>query len=84
LHEISGVPSGNFSNEAERLAGSALAQVNFSNIDSMIRSGLHNSIDDLQKKLMEVGQSIFETYVLLPFEIKSTSPLPLLQMQQQQ
>ena len=84
LHEISGVPSGNFSNEAERLTGSALAQVNFSNIDSMIRSGLHNSIDDLQKKLMEVGQSIFETYVLLPFEIKSTSPLPLLQMQQQQ
>jgi hypothetical protein len=33
---------------------------------------------------MEVGQSIFETYVLLPFEIKSASTLPLLQMQQQQ
>ena len=84
LHEISGVPSGNFSNEAERLAGSALAQVNFSNIDSMIRNGLHSSIDELQKKLTEVGQSIFETYVLLPFEIKRATPFHLLQAQMQQ
>lgn len=84
LHKISGVPSGNFSNEAERLAGSALAQVNFSNIDSMIRNGLHSSIDDLQKKLTEVGQSIFETYVLLPFEIKRSTPFHLLQAQMQQ
>ena len=84
LHEISGVPSGNFSNEAERLAGSALAQVNFSNIDSMIRNGLHSSIDELQKKLTEVGQSIFETYVLLPFEIKRATPFHLMQAQMQQ
>ena len=34
FHEISGVPSGNFSNEAERLTGSALAQLNFSGIES--------------------------------------------------
>ena len=84
LHEISGVPSGSFSNEAERLAGSALAQVNFSNIDSMMNRGLHNSIDELQKKLVEVGQSVFETYVLLPFEIKSATSLPALQSQMQQ
>ena len=84
LHELSGVPSGNFSNEAERLAGSALAQVNFSNIDSMIRNGLHSSIDELQKKLTEVGQSIFETYVLLPFEIKRATPFHLMQAQMQQ
>ena len=45
--------------------------------------GLHNSIDELQKKLVEVGQSVFETHVLLPFEIKSTS-LPALQSQMQQ
>ena len=70
LHEISGIPSGNFSNEAERLSGSALAQLNFSDIDSLLLEGLHESIDQLQRKLIEVGQSIFETYVLLPFEIK--------------
>ena len=84
LHEFSGVPAGSFSNEAERLAGSALAQVNFSDIESIMDKGLHESIDDLQKKLIDVGQSIFETYVLLPFEIKSASPLPYLQTQMQQ
>ena len=66
------------------MAGSALAQVNFSNIDSMMNRGLHNSIDELQKKLVEVGQSVFETHVLLPFEIKSTASLPALQSQMQQ
>ncbi|MEC7800793.1 MAG: alpha-E domain-containing protein [Verrucomicrobiota bacterium] len=85
LHEISGIPSGNFSNEAERLSGSALAQLNFSDIDSLLLEGLHESIDQLQRKLIEVGQSIFETYVLLPFEIKNAS-MPIIsqrQMQQQ-
>ena len=85
LHEISGIPSGNFSNEAERLSGSALAQLNFSDIDSLLLEGLHESIDQLQRKLIEVGQSIFETYVLLPFEIKNAA-MPIIsqrQMQQQ-
>ena len=84
LHDISGVPAGNFSNEAERLAGSALAQLNFSGIDAMLETGLHDSIDQLQKKLIEVGQSIFETYVLLPFEIKNASVPPIVQSQMQQ
>ena len=84
LHDISGVPAGNFSNEAERLTGSVLAQLNFSGIDAMLEIGLHESIDDLQKKLIEVGQSIFETYVLLPFEIKNASVPPVVQSQMQQ
>ncbi|MBO26370.1 MAG: hypothetical protein CMI33_07225 [Opitutales bacterium] len=84
LHDISGVPAGNFSNEAERLTGSVLAQLNFSGIDAMLETGLHESIDDLQKKLIEIGQSIFETYVLLPFEIKNASVPPVVQSQMQQ
>ena len=84
LHEISGVPSGNFSNEAERLTGSALAQLNFSGIESLLADGLHESIDHLQRKLIEVGQSIFETYVLLPFEIKNADVAPMVQRQMQQ
>ena len=84
LHEISGVPSGNFSNEAERLTGSALAQLNFSGIDNLLEDGLHQSIDQLQRRLIEVGQSIFETYVLLPFEIKNASVAPTVQRQMQQ
>lgn len=73
LHEISGVPRGNFSNEAERLIGSVLAMVNFTDIDTLMNGGLHQSIDDLQNKLIDVGQRIFEAYVLLPFENENLS-----------
>lgn len=84
LHEISGVPSGNFSNEAERLIGSTLATVNFTDIATLMDKGLHQSIDELQTKLIEVGQRIFETYVLLPFEIESVSQKMAEQTQAQQ
>ena len=51
----------------------SLAMVNFTDINAVLSIGLHQTIDDLQKKLMKVGQCIFETYVLLPFEIKSVN-----------
>ena len=50
----------------------------------MLADGLHESIDQLQRKLIEVGQSIFETYVLLPFEIKNAGVAPMVQRQMQQ
>jgi uncharacterized alpha-E superfamily protein len=84
LHEISGVPSGNFSNEAERLAGSALAKVNFTNINAMLEVGLHRSIDELQCLLIELGQRIFESYVMLPFTTESMSVKAAAQAQVQQ
>ena len=84
LHEISGVPSGNFSNEAERLAGSALAKVNFTNINTMLEVGLHPSIDELQCLLIELGQRIFESYVMLPFTTESMSVKAAAQAQVQQ
>ncbi len=73
LHAISGVPIGAYSNEAERLTGSALAQLNFSSVDSVWRTGLHDYIDDLQRQFNEIGQRVFETYVLLPSEISNVS-----------
>ena len=56
----------------------------FSGIESLLADGLHESIDQLQRKLIEVGQSIFETYVLLPFEIKNAGVAPMVQRQMQQ
>ena len=82
LHELSGVPSGNFSNEAERLAGSALATVNFTNIDAVLNRGLHLSLDELQLSLMDVGQKIFETYVMSPLEFENVNNEQSIQAQQ--
>ena len=70
------MPPGNYSNE-ERLTGSALAQLNFSGIESLLSDGLHESIDQLQRKLIDVGQK----YFLKPmsyYHLKLKTP-PLLQ-----
>ncbi|MCB1232020.1 MAG: alpha-E domain-containing protein [Verrucomicrobiae bacterium] len=84
LHAISGTPAGAFSNEAERITGSILAQLNFSSIDNVWSVGLHRYIDELQKQLNLIGQEVFETYVLLPSEIKNLPRLESWQMQWQQ
>jgi uncharacterized alpha-E superfamily protein len=84
LHRISGFPGGTYSNEAERLTGSNLARLNFSDIHSVGRDGLHDFIDNLQQHFNDIGQSFFETYVLLPSEIQNLSGQGMAQWQWQQ
>ena len=87
LHSISGVPAGTFSNEAEKLTGSTLAMVNFTDWSQVRTKGLHETLDEIQSTLIEIGQYVFETYVLLPSEIKSLgerSSAQFIQAQQQQ
>jgi len=73
LHTLSGTPMGTYSNEAERLTGSLLAQLNFNRVENVIRTGPQNFVDDLQRQFNEIGQQVFETFVLLPLEIRKES-----------
>lgn len=84
LHAISGTTAGTFTNEAERLTGSALAQLNFSSISNVLQVGYHNYIDSLQKQFNDIGQQVFETYILLPLEIRSLSQSNQMHWQYQQ
>jgi uncharacterized alpha-E superfamily protein len=89
LHAISCTASGSFSNEAERLAGSTLAQLNFSSIENVTERSYHTYLDALQQQINHVGRQIFETYILLPQEIDklpqySNSEWQWQQQQQQQ
>jgi uncharacterized alpha-E superfamily protein len=89
LHAISGVHSGAFSNEAERLTGSTLAQLNFSSVGEVRSRGLRAYVDDLQQRFNDIGQQVFETYILLPSEIErlplvTEGSTPWQQMMQQQ
>lgn len=84
LHELSGLPIGSFANEAERLTGSVLARLNFSNADDVDATGLHQYVDNLQAQMNEIGQQVFETYVLLPSEVQDTVPPEALKMQWEQ
>jgi uncharacterized alpha-E superfamily protein len=62
LRKISGVPEGRFGNEAERLTGRLLAEVQFCTIDEVFERGLHQYLDDLQVKLNNIGAAIFNAY----------------------
>ena len=84
LHSVSGTKTGSFSNEAERITGSTLAQLNFSNITDVISSGYNEYFNSLQKQFNNIGQQFFELYILLPLEIQSIVKSSYLQEQQQQ
>jgi uncharacterized alpha-E superfamily protein len=73
LHAISGVPTGAFSNEAERITGGLLARINFSGVDEVFQRGLHGYVDDLQKHLNDIGERMYETYVQLPYALREVT-----------
>ena len=83
LHAISGVRTGAFSNEAERLTGSLLARINFSGVDEVFNRGLHIYIDELQNHLNDIGERLYENYVLLPSAIRNVTRTEGVQYQSQ-
>jgi uncharacterized alpha-E superfamily protein len=66
IHLISGSPRGGFLNEAERVSGRLLADLNYGNADEALALGLHPYLDGLQERFNRIGELIFETFVLMP------------------
>ncbi|MFN8346717.1 MAG: alpha-E domain-containing protein [Spirosomataceae bacterium] len=77
LYEISGTPITNrFSNLAEKMMGKLRSEIEFTEVEDIFRTGLHQYLDQFQIRGNEVSKSIFETY----FDIK---PVDLYQSQSQ-
>jgi uncharacterized alpha-E superfamily protein len=79
LRRISGVAEGRFLNDAEKLAGRLVAELQFSNASDVFDVGLHLFIDQLQVKLNSIGGALFQAYIFQPFNVQED-----LQQQQQQ
>jgi uncharacterized alpha-E superfamily protein len=62
LHSISGSGRGHFSNEAERLSGMLRSSLDFTTVDSIFQSGLHQYLDQTQTRIAEVSRALAETY----------------------
>ena len=76
LRRISGVAEGRFVNDAEKLAGRLLAELQFSTVDEIFSRGLHRYLDELQLKLNSIGDALFSSYffpVVRRFLTKSSS-----------
>lgn len=67
LRRIAGTPSHRFTNNAEKLSGRLLAELQFSTVDDIFAPGLHDYLDQIQVKLNAVGHALFEAYIFLPY-----------------
>jgi uncharacterized alpha-E superfamily protein len=62
LHAITGTPEGTFGNRAEQQLGRLRAELDFTSIDDIIQTGLHEFIDDVQGRLNSTGDAIYKTF----------------------
>ncbi len=62
LHAISGTVPGSFSNSAEQRMGQLRAELAYTQAEEVISGGLHEFIDDFQKRLNYVGEAVYESF----------------------
>jgi len=62
LHRISGVDETRYANEAERLSGRLRSDVDFVAMGEIFEVGLHEYLEAIQKRLVEVSDAMYATY----------------------
>jgi uncharacterized alpha-E superfamily protein len=64
LHKISGTERGDFlfRGEAERLSGKLLADLSYVSIEEVLKIGLHEYLDTIQLRLIEIDQAMHKEY----------------------
>ncbi len=62
LHDISDVYRAPFSNEAERLSGALRYDLAYSTVALIFQRGLHEFLDDIQLRLIAVGEAMHAQY----------------------
>jgi uncharacterized alpha-E superfamily protein len=66
LRRISGCTGEHFTNQAEKLTGRLVAELNYSALEDIKTVGMHQYMDELQVKLNTIGEAIFQTYLFSP------------------
>ncbi len=62
LWQISGSRRRAYTNNADRLVGKLEAELNYTSIEDIFQVGLHTWLEDLQKKLIRIGEQVYQTY----------------------
>lgn len=62
LHRISGVDESRYANEAERLSGRLRSDLDYVTIGEIFDSGLHEYLEEIQKRLVAVSNAMHATY----------------------
>lgn len=62
LHRITGTPENSWTSPVERAFGKLRSDLDYTTIDDVIETGLHEFLDDLQRQMNAVGIKISETF----------------------
>ena len=62
LHAVTGAALGGFTNQAEKQLGQLQAELAYNRAEDIIEQGLHEFVDDLQLRMNEVSEQIYETF----------------------
>jgi uncharacterized alpha-E superfamily protein len=84
IRRISGVAEGHFCNNAEKLTGRFLAELQFSTVEEIFDQGLHRYLDEAQTKLNNIGEALFRAYIFQPFQNPDEQHMVQQEEQQQQ
>ena len=84
VRRLSGVAEGHFSNQAEKLTGRFLAELQFSTVEEIFEIGLHQYLDDAQLKLNHIGEALFQAYIFQSFNNPDEHHMVQQEEQQQQ
>jgi uncharacterized alpha-E superfamily protein len=83
LRRISGTQEERFTNQAEKLSGRLVAELNYSALEDIKTIGMHKYMDELQVKLNAIGEAIFQTYLFSP-PLPEHEPEPAVEAKQEQ
>ncbi len=84
LRAISGVAPRRISNDAERLSGRLLAELQYATVEEIFEVGLHGYLDRVQSRLNAIGDAMFRAYIAQSFISLEDEILVQQEYQQQQ
>ncbi len=65
LHQITGTPIGSWRIPVERALGRLRSDLDYTTMEEVVHIGLHEFLDNLQSRMNDVGEKIFETFFAL-------------------
>ena len=65
LRFVTGTPQGSYANPAEQQLGRLRSELDYGNIQEIIKDGLHEYLDRLEAKLNSVGDALFATLLAM-------------------
>jgi len=59
---VANTPPGTYSNNAEKQLGLLRAELDYADIQEIIKNGLHEYLDNFEAKLNSVGEALFSVF----------------------